>query len=92
MLARALKLQCHVLFGTRECRPYSNPADMPSRRRELEACHLWGLSFAGDIALPPELLASIVDGVPFPELLSENGDWTWVISQRGKAKDDNKDS
>ena len=71
---------------------YSNPADLPSRRRELEACHRWSLSFAGDIALPPELLASIVDGVPFPELLSDNGDWIWVISQRGKAKDDNKDS
>ena len=67
---------------------FSNPADLPSRRREQEACRRWSLSFAGDIALPPELLASIVDGVPFPELLFENEDWTWVISQRGKAKDD----
>ena len=68
---------------------YSNPADLPSRQKAPEACHLWNLQIAGDIVLPPELLTAIVDGVSFPEVAWVESDLTWVISQRGKAKDDN---
>ena len=67
---------------------YSNPADLPSRQKAHEACHLWNLQFAGDIVLPPELMTAIVDGVSFPEVAWVESDLTWVISQRGKAKDD----
>ena len=68
---------------------YSNSADLPLRQKAPEACHLWNLQFAGDIVLPPELLTAIVDGVSFPEVARVESDLTWVISQRGKAKDDN---
>ena len=67
---------------------YSNPADLPSRQKAHEACHLWNLQFAGDIVLPPELMITIVDGVSFPEVACVESDLKWVISQRGKEKDD----
>ena len=38
--------------------------------------------------LPPELMITIVDGVSFPEVACAESDLEWVISQRGKEKDD----
>lgn len=65
---------------------YSNPADLPSRQKADEACHLWNLQFAGDIVLPPELMTAIVDGVSFPEVAWVESDLTWVISKTGEGK------
>ena len=63
---------------------YSNPADLPSRRKQMEACERWSLEYKGDIALPAELLASIVDGIAFPKLQLLEGDLRWVMSESGE--------
>eukprot|EP00435_Cladocopium_sp_Y103_P055901 s883_g18.t1 len=69
---------------------YCNPADLPSRMRTDEACRRWALENSGDIALPPELLTALADGVSFPRILSKERGAEWVIKGRGQAKDDNK--
>ena len=68
---------------------FCNPADLPSRDKAEEACLMWNLQFAGDIALPAQLLVALLDGGPFPKAAFQNGDLEWVISERGRSKDDN---
>ena len=53
---------------------YSNSSDLPSRGQHEETCHRWNLQFAGDIAPPAELVATLVDGAPFPKAELQNGD------------------
>ena len=65
---------------------HSNPADLPSRSRSGEACAKWALKFRGDIALPSELLAGLVNGVPVQKNMKTNGDLSWVMEPRGKEK------
>ena len=72
---------CYVWYE-RVC-SYSNPADLPSRRKHMEACEKWSLEYKGDIALPAELLSSIVDGIAFPKLQLLEGDLRWVMSGSG---------
>ena len=50
----------------------------------MEACERWSLEYKGDIALPAELLASIVDGIAFPKLQLLEGDLRWVMSESGE--------
>ena len=67
---------------------YGNPADLPSREKAAEACAKWNLQFAGDIAPPAPLLATLLDGGPFPKAAHHNGDLVWVMDERGRSKDD----
>eukprot|EP00435_Cladocopium_sp_Y103_P032079 s2147_g8.t1 len=64
---------------------FCNPADLPSRRKHLEACQRWSLDFCGDVALPAVLLTSTLDGSPFPQITKESGDVVWTTKQRGKS-------
>eukprot|EP00435_Cladocopium_sp_Y103_P015310 s993_g3.t1 len=70
---------------------YSNPADLPSRRRGHEACQRWALEWMGDIVLPTALLVALVDGIEFPRIQSDNQDLKWVMKQQGRDTDDSKD-
>ena len=78
------QMPCYTWFE--RIASYCNPADLPSRGKSDAACAQWGLDFMGDIALPSELVAALVDGVPFPKLVRGNKDLFWVIEERGKTQ------
>ena len=79
---------CSCIEAVMPCFPWiervaskSNPSDLPSRGDSKVACSSFHLFFSGDICLPPELYATIVDGAPFPKLNHEGP--KWIISETG---------
>ena len=68
-IAPAWKVQCLAICGTSASAP--TPTQLTYRPEGNQQKHAsvgcWGLVFGGDIALPPELLISILDGAPFPQ-------------------------
>ena len=79
-------MPCYVWYE--RIASHSNPADLPSRSRSGEACAKRSLEFVGDIALPSELLAALVDGVPFPKITKPMETFTGSWSHGGKKEDD----
>ena len=81
---------CSCIEAVMPCYPWiervaskSNPSDLPSRGESLAACSSFLLKFVGDICLPPELYATIVDGAPFPKLRRDQQGLEWIISETG---------